>query len=167
MILTLSVGPVKISNTLITSSNSSALIGLFTFKNLAAALLLLCVEFNVGDPDIVDLASWWSRLETLLLGRPTHTRSRVTLGGMATFALHCPNLGLLQITLNAIPTGLESYASNDEVRQTSLRNLAVGFSPITTPVPVAAFIFITIFPNVTHVLGESDGTSEPGSEEAA
>ncbi|KAJ7815362.1 hypothetical protein B0H14DRAFT_2375348, partial [Mycena olivaceomarginata] len=120
---------------------------------------------DVGDSDIVDLASSWPRIETLLLGRPTHARSRVTLRGVGAFALHCPNLSLLQIALNAILTELESDASN-EVRQTSLRDLAVGFSPITTPAPVAAFIF-TIFPNVAHVLAESDGAAEPGSEEAA
>ncbi|KAJ7495564.1 hypothetical protein FB451DRAFT_367367 [Mycena latifolia] len=137
---------------------------LFCFGNMVSVDLHQCSGFDLDDADIFDMACAWPRLEYLSLTGATDLElrePRVTVQGFYAFAHHCPNLGVLEMIVNAtvppeLPIGIP-------VSQASLRTLDVYHSPIRTPKAVAAFL-ASIFPEV-DVNSHFDGEVDPASEE--
>ncbi|KAJ7856558.1 hypothetical protein B0H13DRAFT_2672998 [Mycena leptocephala] len=139
---------------------------LFCFKNMVTVSLGQPFGFNLHDGDIFDLTSSWPRLEFLVLKGLKHAPSRVTLRALYAFAQHCPNLRFLAITLDATGiSGLETDASDARACQTSLKQISLGYSPIATATPVAAFLSAT-FPKLTGISSAYNDEAESESEEA-
>ncbi|KAJ7513260.1 hypothetical protein B0H11DRAFT_1949219 [Mycena galericulata] len=121
---------------------------LFSFTNLLSITLKLPVEIDLDNTTISDLARAWPRIEELeLSSHYPSTSCRATLHCLHSFARFCPRLTNLTITLDG--TDLEQ-GIGCRVLQHALTKLDVGFSLISTAMPVAQYIS-AMFPNLQKV----------------
>ncbi|KAJ7495552.1 hypothetical protein FB451DRAFT_1550915 [Mycena latifolia] len=131
---------------------------LFCFANIVSVSIYQSFGFDLTDADIFDLARAWPQLELLSLTAAYELEPnppRATVQGFNAFALHCPNLRRLDMTVDAtVPPGLPAGS----LSQASLRMLDVFHSPISSPGTVATYLS-TIFPQ-TNVKFSFDEPSE-------
>ncbi|KAJ7468795.1 hypothetical protein FB451DRAFT_381890 [Mycena latifolia] len=126
---------------------------LFPFTNLTTIKLSPYHGFDLDDETVLEMARAWCRVEELELSATTDLhvpsyRTRVTLMGIRAIAMHCSNLKSLRFFFNA--SGRKDPLPAGTCAQTTLVDLYVFCSPISSPAPVANFLF-HLFPNLRSV----------------
>ncbi|KAH9915676.1 uncharacterized protein B0H18DRAFT_1140933 [Fomitopsis serialis] len=124
-------------------------------KHLQQLHLCLPCAFEFDDGDMLKMALSWPDLRSLRLGWRAWVWARISISlkGLASLALHCPNLQHLRLVFHTM-----SIAKQDFTHVSSsckLKTLQVGNSLITDPHAVALF-FERVFPNLVDVKANKD-----------
>ncbi|KAJ7026855.1 hypothetical protein C8F04DRAFT_1123937, partial [Mycena alexandri] len=132
--------------------NSRAFRLLFCFRRLTSLDIATEDGVDLDDATVADMAQSFPDIERLHLTTYSNLMEpRCTLKGLQFLARHCPGLKSLQMTFDAstVPT------FDGKGSQTTLTDLNVGFSPLTTALPVARFIS-GIFPGIQSLVTYRD-----------
>ncbi|KAJ7089116.1 hypothetical protein C8R44DRAFT_990936 [Mycena epipterygia] len=126
---------------------------LFPFVNLTSISILSPIEIDLDNATVADLARAWPRIESLDMSSYfcTSPRPRPTLESLHSFAIHCPHLKRLAMTLDCTVVPKSDFGATNRVCQQRLRTLDVDHSSISTAIGVARFLS-GIFPNLRDIL---------------
>ncbi|KAJ6618074.1 hypothetical protein B0H10DRAFT_2218029 [Mycena sp. CBHHK59/15] len=115
------------------------LTSLILFHNLTVLYISAYEGYEITDEIVSSLARAWPQLEEFHLTSTVQSRHppRATLLAIRALARHCPNLRALEMTFDAINVPPKAPLA---IRQRSLPQLDVVFSPITDPRPVGEFL---------------------------
>ena len=106
-------------------------------------------NIDLDDDNVMRIVKAWPHLKSFAI-RPWHpAKPRLTLHALTALAMHCPELEVLVISIDAT-TVIHYKDLGKDWFESNLRNLDVYRSPIDDPGLVAAFITV-IFPNVTEI----------------
>ncbi|KAJ7487115.1 hypothetical protein FB451DRAFT_1554194 [Mycena latifolia] len=148
---------------------SAALQPLLAFSNLSKVAISVPFLLSLDDAFVEEMAMAWPRLEELALTRSQRevpTPSSVTVPALAAFARHCPTLSTLTIPVSGGFPPDWDHARRPSDTQQALSLLDVLDSPITAPIPVAAYLSC-VFPNISLIKWDGfleywdDGYYEP------
>ena len=104
---------------------------------------------DLADDDVMRIVKAWPHLKLFVIRSWLPAKPRLTLHALTTLAMHCPELEVLAISIDA--TAVIDYEDPGKGRfESRLRQLDVYRSPIDDPGRVAAFITV-IFPNVKEI----------------
>lgn len=140
-----------------------ALRPLFAFPHLTDLKLRCWGGFLLDDNAMQDLAMAWPLVETLMLEtvRADDRPHVATIHALVPLARHCPHLKSLVFDFDAASV-VYAPAATRGVRQHSLSDLSVEFSPIKSARVVAAFLS-ALFPNL-RVIGSDDAAEYDGPD---
>jgi hypothetical protein len=138
---------------------------LCNFTSLTSVVILTAVGIDLDNATVSSLARAWPRLERLDLSSYYHyspaARPRATLECLCSFAIWCPCLAKLSMTLDgtAIPA-LEPGSSR--FVHSALVYLHVEHSPISTPLSVARFLsgIFTVLKEIRSSAEDNDNDVE-------
>ncbi|GLB38759.1 hypothetical protein LshimejAT787_0506240 [Lyophyllum shimeji] len=113
---------------------------LLTFSGVTHAQLAASHGFDFDDHFLEGLAVAWPRLQSLRVDteRKPDGLPRATLACLVSFARHCHHIEWLQLTVNA--RDIPASNPTGRIASNTLLTLGVGFSPISSPLKVAAFL---------------------------
>ncbi|KAJ7936738.1 hypothetical protein B0H13DRAFT_1853161 [Mycena leptocephala] len=124
---------------------------LLCFSNLREVTIYVRGVFLLDDAAVWDMARAWPNLVQLRLSDSRNVSSPppiMTLASLQAFAIHCPELISLALTLNA--TVVPPSSDEQPVLQKNLLALDVWHSPIWSPALVGRFL-AGMFPNIEQI----------------
>jgi len=125
---------------------------LFVFFNLWSVSLCPRQGIDIDDTDMKELAKAWPQLSSLSMTTRSTTgrKPRVTLAGLIPLAKYCRQLSTVSINVNACDVSMSQSRPAGGIVSATFDCLGIGDSPITDPMPVAAFLS-DIFPGITSI----------------
>ncbi|KAG1868142.1 hypothetical protein C8R48DRAFT_771842 [Suillus tomentosus] len=113
-------------------------------------------NLTINDQGLVRAVKSWPKLKKLRLGDEatwvTPARPQITLDGFASLLLHCPDLRILGIGMDATSYSVVTpEVPGGGVTNTKITTLSVGASLIDNPLAVAAFLS-SVLPNLKNIL---------------
>ncbi|KAG0703851.1 hypothetical protein DFH29DRAFT_802801, partial [Suillus ampliporus] len=116
--------------------------------------------FSINDEDLITVVKSWPKLTKLRLGDEgtwaIPARPQTTLDGIAGLLLHCPDLCVLGIVMDATSySAVTPEVPGGGVTNTKITTLSVGASLIENPLAVVAFLSC-ILPNLKDILYKVD-----------
>jgi hypothetical protein len=130
---------------------------LFTFSRLYSVSLSTQEGIDIDDANMKELAKAWPQLSCFSLGTPNtaQRKPRVTLAGLIPLARYCRDLLTVSINIDASDVNISEARPAGGTINASFDCLNIGDSPISDPIPVAAFLS-DIFPKI-KVIYKFDG----------
>ncbi|KAG2156422.1 hypothetical protein DEU56DRAFT_234738 [Suillus clintonianus] len=130
-------------------------------------------NLTINDHDLTRAVKSWPKLTKLRLGdeatwstpaRPQ--RPQITLDGIVSLLLHCPDLCALGIAMDATSYNVVTpEVPGGGVTNTKITTLSVGVSLIENPLAVATFL-ASILPNLENILCKDDSDIVPYQKES-
>ncbi|KAH9856790.1 hypothetical protein C2E23DRAFT_749878 [Lenzites betulinus] len=135
----------------------STLLPLFILHDLSTLVVTSSLPFSINNIALHVMAAAWPAIHRLQLGPEWSADAappRATLAGLIPFAHGCPQLRSLSVALNTdtkhISSSYEYLRPGRGFEQRRLTSLNVGWSPITDPAAVAAFLS-DLFPKLWNI----------------
>jgi hypothetical protein len=127
----------------------STLTPLFSFSNLTDIQITLDASVELKDKDLRNVAEVWPGLRVLrLFERTTTRRPKLTLSGLLSLLVMCPELRELTLRMDTLK--IPSCAQLGDIRGHNLFSLDVCTSPLFHAPEMVAFLIVT-FPKLTSL----------------
>jgi hypothetical protein len=122
---------------------------LFSFPNLTDVQITLDATVKLDNKGLGNIAKAWPRLRILrLFERTTTRRPKITLSGLLSLIVLCPELQELTLRMNAL--NIPGCAQLGDVCGYNLRSLDVCTSPVLYAASMVAFLTVT-FPELSSL----------------